>query len=98
MYIRNDTLDALVTRFCHLMCKPYAHQIETTREEKVACLADALPPKWESFWTVLRLTEAYADIDINDFIQKWKGFDGWKPEIFVKSRHGNYEIPNLDDG
>ena len=54
LHIGNETLEALITRYYHLLSELYAHQAITTMEEKVTCLADALPPKWESFLMVLR--------------------------------------------
>ncbi|KAD3639946.1 hypothetical protein E3N88_29169 [Mikania micrantha] len=41
----------------------------------IQCLADALPPKWESFLMVLKQIEMLATMDINDFIQKLKEQD-----------------------
>ncbi|KAI3801964.1 hypothetical protein L1987_30084 [Smallanthus sonchifolius] len=70
MYIGNESLDDLFERFYHLMSELHAHEIKTTKEEKVQCMADALPPKWDSFLMVLKQNKTLETIDINEFLQK----------------------------
>ncbi|KAI3797813.1 hypothetical protein L1987_33076 [Smallanthus sonchifolius] len=70
MYIRNESLDDLIERFYHLMNELHAHEIKTTKEEKVQCMADALPPKWDSFLMVLKQNNTLGTIDINEILQK----------------------------
>ncbi|KAI3786627.1 hypothetical protein L1987_40450 [Smallanthus sonchifolius] len=70
MYIGNESLDDLFERFYHLMSELHAHEIKTTKEEKVQCMADALPPKWDSFLMVLKQNNTLETIDINEFLQK----------------------------
>ncbi|KAD5960642.1 hypothetical protein E3N88_12114 [Mikania micrantha] len=72
MYVGNESLDDLIARFYHLLSELFNHQVKTTTQEKIQCLADALPPKWESFLMVLKQNEMMANMDINDFIQKLK--------------------------
>ncbi|KAI3814375.1 hypothetical protein L1987_19128 [Smallanthus sonchifolius] len=70
MYIGNESLDDLFERFYHLLSELHAHGVKTTKEEKVQCLADALPPKWDSFLMVLKQNNTLETIDINEFLQK----------------------------
>ena len=70
MYIGNESLEDLISRFYHLMSELFANEVRTTMEEKVQCLADALPPKWDSFLMILKQNNTFATIDINDFLQK----------------------------
>ncbi|KAI3686897.1 hypothetical protein L1987_80586 [Smallanthus sonchifolius] len=70
MYIGNESLDDLFERFYHLMSELHAHGVKTTKEEKVQCMADALPPKWDSFLMVLKQNNTLETIDINEFLQK----------------------------
>ncbi|KAL8228403.1 hypothetical protein R6Q57_015987 [Mikania cordata] len=72
MYVGNESLDDLIARFYHLLSELFNHQVKTTTQEKIPCLADALPPKWESFLMVLKQNEMMANMEINDFIQKLK--------------------------
>ncbi|KAD2392849.1 hypothetical protein E3N88_39826 [Mikania micrantha] len=72
MYVGNESLDELIARFYHLLSELFNHEVKTTTQEKIQCLADALPPKWESFLMVLKQNEMMAHMDINDFIQKLK--------------------------
>ncbi|KAI3815509.1 hypothetical protein L1987_15180 [Smallanthus sonchifolius] len=70
MYIGNESLDDLFERFYHLMSELHAYEIKTTKEEKVQCMADALPPKWDSFLMALKQNNTLETIDINEFLQK----------------------------
>ncbi|KAI3732689.1 hypothetical protein L1987_63896 [Smallanthus sonchifolius] len=70
MYIGNESLDDLFERFYHLMSELHAHEVKTTKEEKVQCMADALPPKWDSFLMILKQNNTLETIDINEFLQK----------------------------
>ncbi|KAI3724984.1 hypothetical protein L1987_64754 [Smallanthus sonchifolius] len=70
MFIGNESLDDLFERFYHLMSELHAHEIKTTKEEKVQCMADALPPKWDSLLMVLKQNNTLGTIDINEFLQK----------------------------
>ena len=68
--ISGETLDDLISRFYHLMSELHTHGVVTTMAEKVHCLADALPKKWESFLMVLEEGSTLDTININDFMQK----------------------------
>ena len=72
MYVGNESLDELIARFYHLLSELFNHEVKTTTQEKIQCLADALPPKWESFLMVLKQNQMLTHMDINDFIQKLK--------------------------
>ena len=72
LYVGNKSLDDLIARFYHLLSELFNHQVKTTTQEKIQCLAYALPPKWRSFLMVLKQNEMMANMDINDFIQKLK--------------------------
>ena len=69
MYMGNESLDELITRFYHLLTELYTNGVMLSTKEKVQCLADALRPKWESFLMVAKQNRILATIDLNTFIQ-----------------------------
>jgi len=69
MYIGNESLDELITRFYHLLIELHANEVITSTKEKVQCLADALPTKWESFLMVAKQNRILATTNLNTFIQ-----------------------------
>ncbi|KAD6454380.1 hypothetical protein E3N88_09086 [Mikania micrantha] len=66
--IGNETLDALITRYRHLLTEVRKYGIEYTEDEKIDCLADALPDKWNSLVLILR--ENLPGLTLVEFIQK----------------------------
>ncbi|KAD4385807.1 hypothetical protein E3N88_25976 [Mikania micrantha] len=101
MYVGNESLDELIARFYHLLSELFNHEVKTTTQEKIQCLADALPPKWESFLMVLKQNQMMAHMDINDFIQKLKEQEienKWKAKRVVQVQDPSlyYSTPTVD--
>ncbi|KAD2805349.1 hypothetical protein E3N88_38726 [Mikania micrantha] len=62
------TLDALITRYRHLLTEVRKYGIEYSEDEKIDCLADASPDKWNSLVLILR--ENLPGLTLVEFIQK----------------------------
>ncbi|KAD5802864.1 hypothetical protein E3N88_14224 [Mikania micrantha] len=67
-FIGNESLEALITRYRHLLTEVRKCGIEYTEEEKIDCFADALPEKWNSLVLILR--ENLPGMTLVEFIQK----------------------------
>ncbi|KAD3336749.1 hypothetical protein E3N88_32268 [Mikania micrantha] len=53
-FIGNESLEALITRYRHLLTEVRKCGIEYTEEDKIDCFADALPEIWNSLVLILR--------------------------------------------
>ncbi|KAD4385701.1 hypothetical protein E3N88_25870 [Mikania micrantha] len=63
-----ESLEALITRYRHLLTEFRKCGIEYTEEEKIDCFAEALPKRWNSLVLILR--ENLPGMTLVEFIQK----------------------------
>ncbi|KAD7116946.1 hypothetical protein E3N88_04214 [Mikania micrantha] len=67
-FIGNESLEALITRYRHLLTEVRKCGIEYYEDKKIDCLADALPDKWNSLLLILR--ENLPGLTLVEFVQK----------------------------
>ena len=53
-YLKNESLDDIITRYYHLMTELSNYSIKYEETEIVEKLLDALPPKWEMYTVLMR--------------------------------------------
>src|SRR4030095_14426124 len=70
VYIGNESLDELITRFYHLLSEMDQYKISVPSSEIVTCLVDALPPKWNAFVLILKQTPGFEELTLHELIQK----------------------------
>ncbi|XP_022040364.1 uncharacterized protein LOC110942909 [Helianthus annuus] len=56
LFIENETLNNMATRFSHLLSEMHSYQVNATQQEMIQRFADALPPKWSQFIDLLKHT------------------------------------------
>ena len=70
MAYKNESLNDMITRFCHLLAEMDEYAVQITESDKVLKLADGLPQIWDSFIMVLKQTLKFESLTVTDLIGK----------------------------
>ena len=102
MHYKNETLDQVISRFCHLLATMDDYGIYPELEEKKEKLLDALPPEWENYITVIKENEeSFRVLTVNGLIGKLqaqelvmqkKRFSSSSPQHICSILHGTEEM------
>ncbi|KAJ0510744.1 hypothetical protein HanIR_Chr11g0544191 [Helianthus annuus] len=79
LFMENETLTEMTTRYYHLISKMYSYKVNASEQEMVMRFAEALPPKWNQFIELLKQTGVLNESSIYEFVQKIENKD--KEEI-----------------
>ena len=74
-YMKNETLDELITRFYHLMTELDSNNITYSDTEKSKKLLNALPPKWDLYSVMLKENASYSSWTLDEVIGKLRAYD-----------------------
>ena len=70
MAYKNESLNEMITRFCHLLSEMDEYSVEISESDKVLKLVDGLPQVWDSFIMVLKQTLTFECLTVTDLIGK----------------------------
>lgn len=66
---RGETLSDLIERCWKLIRTMYDNGVETSTVQKVTCLANALPPRWNKVIKKMKETKFILNVGLNEFIR-----------------------------
>ena len=74
--LKNETIQQMIERFCHLKVQMRRHGLEKTEQEYIDKLADALPEgEWTTCLMVLKHSDKWEFLKLSTFIDKLEGHE-----------------------
>ncbi|KAI3813994.1 hypothetical protein L1987_18733 [Smallanthus sonchifolius] len=74
-YLENESIDELISRFCHLQTELKAFDLIYPNEKLVEKFLDVLPPKFEMYTTLMKENSKFFEMTIDEAIGKVQAHD-----------------------
>ncbi|XP_076932950.1 uncharacterized protein LOC143598681 [Bidens hawaiensis] len=74
-YMKNETLDAIITRYYHLMNEFNNFDVKVDETEIVEKLLDALSPKWEMYTIMIGDDKDFDKYELEDVVNRIRGYE-----------------------
>ena len=74
-YMKNESLEEIITRYYHLMTELENNSVTLTETEKSTKLLDSLPPKWDIYTVMIKYHDKFQEWTLDDVIGKLRGYE-----------------------